>query len=62
MGRAPVLFLVHSMKFNTVRTMKTMPGKKQAVDQETDLHPSDVPFKVLQSLTAAYPATIPSNI
>ncbi|KAJ0884663.1 hypothetical protein HanPSC8_Chr10g0436401 [Helianthus annuus] len=47
MGIAPVLLLPQRMKFNTVRITKTIPGKKNAIDHETDRHPSEVPLIVL---------------
>nr|GLL47225.1 Os02g0722350 [Ipomoea trifida] len=50
-GIAPVLLLPQRMKFSTVRITKAIPGKKHAVAQETDLHPSEVPFIVLHSRT-----------
>jgi len=36
-GMAPVLLLPHRTKFRAVRITKTIPGKKHAVDQATDL-------------------------
>ena len=58
MGMALELLLPLRMKFNSVRITKTMPGKKHATDQETDLPPSVVPLIVLQRRTATYPAAI----
>jgi hypothetical protein len=51
-GIAPVLWLPQRMKFSIVRIRKTIPGKKHATDQETDLHPSEVPLMVLHKRTA----------
>jgi hypothetical protein len=58
-GKAPVLSLFHNTKFRTVRTVNMTPGKKQAVNQDTDLQPSDVPLIVLQNRTLTYPLAIP---
>jgi hypothetical protein len=52
-GIAPVLWLPQRMKFKIVRITKTIPGKKDATDQEMDLHPSEVPLMVLHMRTAA---------
>jgi hypothetical protein len=59
MGIAPVLFLPHRMEFSTVKMIKTMPGKKQEVNQATDFHPSVLCLIVLQTRTPTYPAIIP---
>lgn len=59
MGKAPVLFLPQRMEFSTVKMIKTMPGKKQEVNQATDFHPSVDCLIVLQRRTPTYPAIIP---
>ena len=62
MGIAPVLLLPQRRKFSPVRIIKAIPGKKQADNQEMDLHPSEVPLMVLHRRTLTYPAAIPSNV
>ncbi|KAI5432575.1 hypothetical protein KIW84_020041 [Lathyrus oleraceus] len=59
MGIAPVLLLPQRTKFSAVRIVKAIPGKKHAANHEIDLHPSEVPFMVLQRRTLTYPEAIP---
>ncbi|WVZ08592.1 hypothetical protein V8G54_021938 [Vigna mungo] len=61
MGIAPVLLLPQRRKLSPVRIINAIPGKKQADNQEIDLHPSEVALRVLHRRTLTYPAAIPKK-
>lgn len=56
-----VLRLTHIMKLSAMCMIRTIPGKRNVINHETDFQPSILPFSVLYYRTPMYPPTIPQK-